>query len=69
MKEQTLYLCEFCGTQFKEKKTALECESFHHRAKEITGMSYHRATSVRDGYPDVLMVKFDNGETERYKRG
>ncbi|MBO5070505.1 MAG: hypothetical protein J6C37_09105 [Roseburia sp.] len=68
MKKQILYQCEYCGTQFNDEKKALECEGFHHTAKEIKNASYHRAMSIRDGYPDVLMVKFENGEVERYKR-
>ena len=68
MKEQKLYLCEYCGTQFKDKEKALECEEYHHVAMEIKSASYHKATSVRDGYPDIIMVKFNDGNVERYKR-
>lgn len=69
MKEQKLYVCEYCNTQFKEKEEALKCEKFHHTAKAIKSASYHRAVSIPDGYPDILMVEFDNGKVERYKRG
>ena len=67
MKKQILYQCEYCGTQFNDDKKALECEKLHHAAIEIRNASYHKAQSIRDGYPDVLTVKFDNGEVERYK--
>lgn len=68
MKEQKLYVCEYCNTQFKEKTDAITCENFHHTPKEIAGASYHRAVSIPDGYPDIVMVKFDNGNIERYRR-
>lgn len=68
MKEQKLYMCEYCNTQFKDKEEAIKCEKFHHVAMEIKSASYHRALSTRDGYPDILMVKFEDGNIERYKR-
>lgn len=69
MKEQKLYVCEYCNTQFKEKEEALKCEESHRTAKAIKSAGYHRAVSIPDDYPDILMIEFDNGKVERYKRG
>ena len=35
MKEQKLYVCEFCGTQYKEKQSALNCEKNHHTPTDM----------------------------------
>lgn len=29
MKEQKLYVCEYCNTQYSDKNRALECEQYH----------------------------------------
>lgn len=68
MKEQKLYVCEFCNTQFKIKEEALRCESNHHSPKEMRQPHYHRANCSRDGYPDRIEIVFDDGKTIWYKK-
>ena len=68
MKEQKLYVCEFCNTQFKDKQSALKCEKNHHKPKEIQKLHYHRASCPQDGYPDKIDIVFDDNSIIRYKR-
>ena len=57
MKEQKLYVCEFCGTQYKEKSKALECEKNHHTPKTMRQPQYHVAKCSQDGYPDRIEIQ------------
>ena len=59
MKEQKLYVCEFCGTQYKEKSKALECEKNHHTPKTMRQPQYHAAKCSQDGYPDRIEIVFE----------
>lgn len=68
MKEQTIYVCEFCNTQFKKREDAIGCERYHHKANKIVGSKYHRAVSSSDGYPDTLKIEFDDGKTVDYRK-
>lgn len=68
MKEQKLYVCEFCGTQYKEKQKALDCEKNHHTPKSMRQPQYHAAMRSQDGYPDRIEVVFDDGKVLWYKR-
>lgn len=40
MKKQILYMCEYCGTQYKEEKKCKECEKNHQT--EILQIKNHR---------------------------
>ena len=64
MKEQKLYLCEYCGTQYKDKKKAVECEERHKLAKEVKNASYHAGCD----FPDRVEVEFTDGTRCWYKR-
>ena len=68
MKEQKLYICEFCNTQFKNKQEALNCEKNHHTPKEMRQPQYHRTNHSNDGYPDRIEIVFDDGKSLWYKR-
>ena len=69
MKEQKLYMCEFCNTQYKDKNDALKCEQNHKTPKKIKESKYHEAKDAPNGgYPDRIRIEFDNGETIWYKR-
>ena len=68
MKEQKLYVCEFCGTQYKEKSKALECEKNHHVPKTMRQPQYHVVKCSQDGYPDRIEIVFEDGKTIWYKR-
>ena len=68
MKEQTLYICEICGTQYKNKKSALDCEKNHHVPIQVRQSYCHFGKCLQDGYPDRIEIVFDDGEILTYKR-
>lgn len=37
MKKVEHYICEICGTEYKDKKTCMECEKGHHTPKKNSG--------------------------------
>lgn len=69
MKVSTLYTCEFCNTSYKTEKQAVECEKHHRQPTEIKAPKYRSIKNSSDGYPDKIMVVFDDGQEIRYTRG
>jgi len=68
MKEQKLYVCEYCGTQYTEKSKALSCERNHHFPIKIKDKRYHAAKCSNDGYPDRIEINFEDGKSIWYKK-
>ena len=64
MKEQKLYMCEYCGTQYKEKNKALDCEYIHKDAKNVKDAQYHAGGD----YPDRVEITFHDGTSRWYKK-
>lgn len=69
MKTKTLYQCEYCNTQYAVEKEAMRCEEHHKNPLEITKPKYRSHKNGSDGYPDTIVVVFDNNKEIRYKRG
>lgn len=65
MKELKLYVCDKCGTQYKEKQKALDCEKSHAVPQCIINPKY-RANSE---YPDRITIHFSNGKMVYYTKG
>lgn len=68
MKEVSLYVCEICGTQFKDKQKCKECESGHVKPLKITGTKYVPLSDNQKGYPTMIHVRMEDGETIAYKK-
>lgn len=70
MKQKTLYTCEICHTDFKEKQKALECEKHHSKKLEIVDKRYVPKNGACDGnhLPVSITVKDENGNIAVYKR-
>lgn len=64
MKEQKLYVCEYCGTQYKEKEKALNCEKAHSKKPTIKDARYH----ANCDFPDRVEIVFESGKSMWYKR-
>lgn len=64
MKKQVLYMCEYCGTQYKEEKDAAKCEKGHKNAKRICNSTHH----AKGDYPDRIEVEFEDGTKIWYKK-
>lgn len=68
MKEISLWKCEICGTEYKEKAACKKCEEGHKTNGKIVGMRHLPYSSDQSGYPDRITVKFENGVEKVYKR-
>lgn len=66
MKEEKVYICDYCGAGYKNTTDAEKCEKYHHQPKCIKGTVFRDRSSW---YPEVLMVEFENGNVERYEKG
>lgn len=67
MKKVELYVCETCGTQYKEKIKCSECEKSHIRPAQIIGWKYMPKT-FNGGYPIHITVRMADGKDITYKR-
>lgn len=66
MKALQLYMCEYCGTQYKDKKECEKCESNHKSAVKIKNMKFH--ADKKTNYPDRLEVEMSDGKIYWYHR-
>lgn len=69
MKQETLYRCEICNTAYNNKEICKKCEKSHHIPREIAAGRYRPITNNQTGYPDCIIVVFDDGSGLTYKRG
>lgn len=69
MKELKLYTCEFCGTNYSQKRVCEECEKSHLIAKKIKRQRFVSMKNNRKGHPISIDVQFDNGDIVTYKHG
>lgn len=67
MKKIDLYVCEICGTQYKEKEKCQECEKNHIRPVQIIDEKY-MPKNCNGEYPIYIVVKMEDGKTIMYKR-
>lgn len=68
MKEVKHYICEICGTEYKEKTRAQKCEKSHCKPLEIVKCRYLSIDNNKKGYPLEITVKMDDGTEQKYKR-
>ena len=67
MKSLQLYVCEYCGTQYKSEIECEECENSHKPAVEIHDMRYHASRGICN-YPDKVEMKMADGIMIWYHR-
>ena len=68
MKETTLWKCEVCGTEYRDKSKCEKCEASHKKKGKIVKMRHLPYTSDLSGYPDRITVKFEDGKERVYSR-
>ena len=68
MKAKTLYTCEYCHTDYADKKDALECEKVHKGKFEIKENRFLPYKMDNSGWPVKIVAKNEAGETKMYKR-
>ena len=62
MKEITSYVCEICGTGYKEIGDCKRCEESHIKIKKIERAQYAKSCK----YPMKMTVEFEDGERIEY---
>lgn len=67
MKELKLYQCELCGTQYKDKKEAQECEKNHVKDFEIVKRAYREPNGKLYRFPVKIWAKSKDGEERMYE--
>lgn len=68
MKTLEKYICEFCGTEYSLKTSAVECENNHHKPVSFKQMNFLPYKTDHSGYPHKIFIQMDNGEIVEYKR-
>lgn len=66
MTEVKHYKCDICGTEYKDKKQAEECEKNHVETIEIVSCKFVRKEFMNDGFPTSITVKSEDGRERRY---
>lgn len=69
MKIVEKYKCDVCGTEYKDRKDATECENGHKKAKKIIKQVHQPHNLNMSGYPLKLEVEMSDGTKLMYKRG
>lgn len=69
MKMLEKYQCEYCRTEYREKCDCEQCEKNHKVKPKIKKIFYQSYKIDRSGYPTLINIEFENGETVSYKRG
>lgn len=67
MREQKVFICEFCGAQYENEQEALDCEKYHRKPKKIK-QSYYNEKNTSDGYPNFIRITFDDELSILYKK-
>lgn len=68
MKEIKHYICEICGTEYKDKLNAQKCEKNHCELDSIEKCRYLSYEYNNKGYPISIDVRMMNGQIVTYKR-
>lgn len=68
MKEVKHWVCEICGTEYKDKDTAENCEKCHKIPIAITNQRYVSKLQNGAGYPVALEIQMSDGTFQTYKR-
>ena len=68
MKNVTLWKCDICGTEYRDKKKCEKCETGRMKNGKIVKMRHLPYTSDQSGYPDKITVKFEDGVEKMYSR-
>lgn len=74
MKKIEHYVCNICGTMYKDEKTAIACEKYHVRPKkvDVKGIKKNEWIPVTQGarsfykYPKHIIVQMEDGSVCTY---
>ena len=68
MKELKLFICECCGTQYKDKIEAKKCEDSHKTKLKIKSLKFVNYKNDNTGFPKSIEIEDEKGNIISYKR-
>lgn len=68
MKQKTLYTCEICHTDYKERLAAERCEKHHKQKLKIIDRRDLPISQDNSGLPTTITIQTEEGLTAVYKR-
>lgn len=68
MKEEVLYTCEVCHTDYADKAEAKRCEENHKKKLKIVDSRYLARAQTLIGFPITITVQSEDGIRVTYKR-
>lgn len=68
MVERKLYECEYCHTNYSDKKEAEKCENSHLKIKKIVESRWSAIKSDQTGRPSKILVELSDGTQQWYRR-
>lgn len=68
MKEIHHYVCEICGTEYKDKDRAEKCENGHCGPVKIMRSRFLKFENNQKGYPLSITVLMEDGTEQVYRR-
>lgn len=67
MKEQKLYICDYCNSQYSDKNECKQCETSHKTKLTIGKCRYSPYSVDKSGFPITVEIIDDKGNKRRYK--
>ena len=64
MKEEKVYICDYCGAKYRKPDDAERCEKNHKQPKSIQAAFFKDRSSW---YPEQIKVEFESGEEAMYQ--
>lgn len=66
MQKVEQYICEVCGTEYKDKSICEQCETGHIKPVEIKSAKFY-PVGKGNRYPVSVSIEMDNGEIAVYR--
>lgn len=66
MRELKQYVCDTCGTVYKEKELCEMCEKGHTHVDHVISATY-QSTHQNGKYPQKVYIEFEDGSRRYYK--
>ena len=68
MRKVEHYVCEICGTEYRDKSMAENCEKCHKQPVAIHQARYVSKSQNGAGYPVAVEIQMSDGTFQTYKR-
>lgn len=68
MRKIERFVCEMCGTEYKDKRMAESCEKCHKKPVAIIKSRYVSKSQNGAGYPVTVEIQMSDGTFQTYKR-